>query len=174
MRSLTWTLFGAAMAVLGFLASPAVSQDMLEPNPGIEDTIRGQMDAFLERDVAQAFTFASPNIQGMFGSAENFGRMVENGYPMVWRARWWPRVRLRCAPPPSSFWPSQSAPWSIKNAAISSCFSMRRSRPRMAGASMACRFCRFLAAGPKPATVRLSPVMRYVSVTVLPLWLTAL
>ena len=84
MRSLTWTLFGAAMAVLGFLASPAVSQDMLEPNPGIEDTIRGQMDAFLERDVAQAFTFASPNIQGMFGSAENFGRMVENGYPMVW------------------------------------------------------------------------------------------
>ncbi|MEL6953477.1 MAG: DUF4864 domain-containing protein [Pseudomonadota bacterium] len=87
MRILTWTLFGAAMAVLGFLASPAVSQDMLEPNPGIEDTIRGQMDAFLERDVAQAFTFASPNIQGMFGSAENFGRMVENGYPMVWTPR---------------------------------------------------------------------------------------
>lgn len=51
----------------------------------IETTIGGQIDAFLADDFETAFTFASPSIQGMFGTPENFGRMVRDGYPMVWR-----------------------------------------------------------------------------------------
>lgn len=51
----------------------------------IEDTIRSQIDAFLKDDFPTAFAFASPNIQSMFGTAENFGRMVVTGYPMVHR-----------------------------------------------------------------------------------------
>lgn len=72
-----------AVALL-MLPQTTNAQEILEPNPGIEATISSQMDAFLARDVDEAFSFASPNIQGLFGSAENFGRMVENGYPMVW------------------------------------------------------------------------------------------
>ncbi|MEM9971304.1 MAG: DUF4864 domain-containing protein [Pseudomonadota bacterium] len=63
----------------------ATAQDAQAPDPGIELTIQSQVDAFLVDDFAQAFTFASPNIQRLFGSAERFGTMVKNGYPMVWR-----------------------------------------------------------------------------------------
>ncbi|WP_146346011.1 DUF4864 domain-containing protein [Falsiphaeobacter marinintestinus] len=51
----------------------------------IETTIGGQIEAFLVDDFETAFTFASPSIQGIFGTPENFGRMVREGYPMVWR-----------------------------------------------------------------------------------------
>ncbi|MDJ1015043.1 MAG: DUF4864 domain-containing protein [Paracoccaceae bacterium] len=59
--------------------------DVLPAEPGIEGTIQSQIDAFLVDDFVTAFTFASPNIQGMFGSPERFGSMVRSGYPMVWR-----------------------------------------------------------------------------------------
>ena len=52
---------------------------------GIETTIRNQIGAFLADDFAAAFGFASPNIRGIFGTPENFGRMVTQGYPMVHR-----------------------------------------------------------------------------------------
>ena len=51
----------------------------------IEATIAAQIEAFQADDFAQAFTYASPNIQGIFQTPENFGRMVRGGYPMVWR-----------------------------------------------------------------------------------------
>lgn len=54
-------------------------------NPAIEATIQSQFDAFIASDLARAFSFASPTIQGIFGTPENFGLMVEQGYPMVWR-----------------------------------------------------------------------------------------
>lgn len=63
----------------------AAAQDALPPEPDIEATITAQIDAFLKDDFAEAFTYASPNIQGFFGSSERFGQMVRNGYPMVWR-----------------------------------------------------------------------------------------
>ena len=61
------------------------AQEALTPEAGIEGTIGAQIEAFQVDDFATAFTYASPNIQGMFGNSENFGRMVRNGYPMVWR-----------------------------------------------------------------------------------------
>lgn len=51
----------------------------------VEGVIQRQLDAFLRDDFATAFTFASPGIRRMFGTAENFGVMVRRGYPMVWR-----------------------------------------------------------------------------------------
>ncbi|PWK57345.1 DUF4864 domain-containing protein [Roseicyclus mahoneyensis] len=67
------------------LAAPAIAQEVLAPNPEIEATIAGQFDAFRAEDVPGAWAFASPNIQGLFGTPENFARMVEQGYPMVWQ-----------------------------------------------------------------------------------------
>ncbi|MGR3541425.1 MAG: DUF4864 domain-containing protein [Hasllibacter sp.] len=50
-----------------------------------EATIEAQIEAFQRNDLAAAFEYASPMIRAMFGSPENFGMMVMNGYPMVWR-----------------------------------------------------------------------------------------
>ncbi|MES2549335.1 MAG: DUF4864 domain-containing protein [Pseudomonadota bacterium] len=62
------------------LALPAAAQEA-----PIQDTIRSQIDAFQADDFGRAFTFASPTIKGMFGTPENFGAMVKQGYPMVYR-----------------------------------------------------------------------------------------
>lgn len=51
----------------------------------IRDVISSQVEAFQADDFETAFTFASPLIQGIFGSPERFGQMVQQGYPMVWR-----------------------------------------------------------------------------------------
>lgn len=69
-----------AVMLAAVLALPASAQD--EP---IRDTIQRQIEAFQADDFARAFTFASPTIKGMFGTPENFGAMVKQGYPMVYR-----------------------------------------------------------------------------------------
>lgn len=51
----------------------------------IRGTITRQFEAFKLDDFATAFTFASPTLQNLFQTPENFGRMVTQGYPMVWR-----------------------------------------------------------------------------------------
>ncbi|MEQ6250544.1 DUF4864 domain-containing protein [Sulfitobacter sp. HNIBRBA3233] len=51
----------------------------------IEATISRQIEAFKVDDFGTAFSFASPDLQRYFGSPETFGRMVTQGYPMVWR-----------------------------------------------------------------------------------------
>jgi len=72
---------------LVMLCLPVLSAQAQEArNPAIETVIQQQFDAFRAEDVGTAFSFASPNIKGMFGTPENFGRMVRNGYPMVWRS----------------------------------------------------------------------------------------
>ena len=69
-----------ASALCLFLALPATAQEA-----PIEDTIRSQIEALKADDFSAAFTFASPNIKTIFGTPENFGQMVRNGYPMVYR-----------------------------------------------------------------------------------------
>lgn len=70
------------ISILGLMvwASFASAQDS-----EIRTVISAQIEAFQADDVATAFTFASPGIQGLFGSPERFGVMVQRGYPMVWR-----------------------------------------------------------------------------------------
>lgn len=72
---------GPAFAFLLSLAAlPAQAQD----NP-LQSTILNQIEAFKADDFNRAFSFASPVIKGLFGTADNFGTMVRNGYPMVHR-----------------------------------------------------------------------------------------
>ena len=78
MRRFTMTAIAAVM-----LANAAVGQ----ANDAIEDVIGSQLQAFNDRDVTTAFSFASPTIQGIFREPGNFGTMVERGYPMVWDNR---------------------------------------------------------------------------------------
>ena len=85
MQSLLTSLF----LCLTLLVAPA-SRGQAQTTPesataSIEGTIRGQIDAFLADDFSRAFDFASPMIQGIFGTPENFGAMVSQGYPMVHR-----------------------------------------------------------------------------------------
>ena len=71
-----------AALVLAFVLglAPARAQDR-----GIEETITRQLEAFKADDFGAAFDFASPNIKNIFRTPENFGAMVRQGYPMVWR-----------------------------------------------------------------------------------------
>ncbi|HEV8034414.1 DUF4864 domain-containing protein [Yoonia sp.] len=68
--------------VLGFwiAATAAFAQD----SDAIESVIGSQLDAFNERDISEAWQYASPNIKRLFGDPGNFGMMVQQGYPMVW------------------------------------------------------------------------------------------
>ena len=72
-------IFGIILGFLTFI-TPAWAQD----SGAIEDVIANQLSAFNDRDVQTAWSFASPMIQGLFGNPQNFGMMVEQGYPMVW------------------------------------------------------------------------------------------
>ena len=55
------------------------------PKEDVQATISLQLEAFLKDDFDTAFTFASPSIRSRFGTPQNFGQMVQRGYPMVWR-----------------------------------------------------------------------------------------
>lgn len=74
-------VYGLLLAIP--LASPIFAQDTR--NAGIQNTITDQIDALKANDFARAFSFASPTIKTLFGTPENFGAMVQKGYPMVAR-----------------------------------------------------------------------------------------
>lgn len=73
-------LLAITLALTVLFSFGAKAQDV-----SIEDVISMQIDAFKADDFDTAFTYASPNIRSMFGTAENFGSMVRGSYPMVWR-----------------------------------------------------------------------------------------
>ena len=75
-------IFGIVFGLL-FLAASAFAQ----PADEIEDVIGSQLQAFNDRNVDDAWQYAAPSIQGMFGNPQNFGMMVQRGYPMVWSNR---------------------------------------------------------------------------------------
>ena len=70
-------LFALALACVATLA-PAQDRSP-------EEVIGRQIEAFRLDDFETAFTFAHPSIRDIFRTPENFGRMVRQGYPMVWR-----------------------------------------------------------------------------------------
>ena len=77
-------VFLAALGLImfTFLTTPAPANAQ---ETDIQSVISSQIDAFKVDDFATAFTFAAPSIQNIFRTPENFGRMVSQGYPMVWR-----------------------------------------------------------------------------------------
>ena len=72
-------------AILISAMTMVVSVGSAKANDDVRSVISSQIDAFLADDFVTAFDFASPMIQGMFGTPERFGAMVRDGYPMVWR-----------------------------------------------------------------------------------------
>lgn len=74
-------LIAALLAVI--VAARPVPAD--EPAASIQAVIERQLDAFQRGDLDEAFGYASPGIQAQFDTPAQFGRMVETGYPMVWR-----------------------------------------------------------------------------------------
>ncbi len=76
------------LVTLALIALPlgAAAQDA-QDQAAIEAVITDQLSDFNARDVPGAWEHASPAIQGIFGTPENFGSMVRNGYPMVWDNR---------------------------------------------------------------------------------------
>lgn len=73
--------------ILG-LAGPAWAQDLSAADrSAIRDVIQSQVDAFRRDDGGSAFGYASPSIQGMFGTSEVFMDMVRQGYQPVYRPR---------------------------------------------------------------------------------------
>ena len=73
------TRFFTLLALCVAMALPARADE------AARKVISDQIAAFQQDDFTTAFTFASPMIQGIFGTPQRFGQMVRNGYPMVWR-----------------------------------------------------------------------------------------
>lgn len=69
-----------AAGLLAALASASPAQEA-----DIQATIDSQLEYFAKDDFPGAFQFASPTLQQLFRTPENFRRMVTQGYPMVWR-----------------------------------------------------------------------------------------
>jgi len=79
--------FLALLGALLALALPAQAQVSEPDRSAIRDVIERQIEAFRRDDGAAAFGYASPSIQGMFGSPDTFMDMVRQGYRPVYRPR---------------------------------------------------------------------------------------
>lgn len=75
----------AALASVVALAAVFGGAAAADPAAETRDVIERQLEAFSRDAWAEAFTFAAPGIQDLFGTPERFGQMVRQGYPMVWR-----------------------------------------------------------------------------------------
>lgn len=73
------------MLALALAAGLAGSMARADPAQEIRAVIANQIAAFAAEDFEQAFSYASPTIRQKFGSAARFGRMVQQGYPMLLR-----------------------------------------------------------------------------------------
>lgn len=84
---------GRVLALFLLLAMPAFAQAQIGNATGDVDksaivgVIQKQLDAFQGDRAAEAFGYASPAIQQMFGTPDNFLAMVRQGYPPVYRPR---------------------------------------------------------------------------------------
>ena len=77
--------FFLALAVLALLWGLPQQQAAADDWTDIQKVISDQIAAFQRDDGVEAFSYASPGIRRMFGDAENFMRMVRQGYPSVYR-----------------------------------------------------------------------------------------
>lgn len=80
-RRLLPSLALAASLALGAPASDAEPADAA----AIQAVILDQLEAFQADEMDRAFAHASPGIQSIFRTPERFRRLVQQGYPMIWR-----------------------------------------------------------------------------------------
>ncbi|WP_342237742.1 DUF4864 domain-containing protein [Inquilinus sp. OTU3971] len=80
---------GRVLALLLLISMPAFGQAQSGDvdRTAIVGVIQKQLDAFQGDRAAEAFGYASPDIQHMFGTPDNFLAMVRQGYPPVYRPR---------------------------------------------------------------------------------------
>jgi hypothetical protein len=85
---------GLTLPILALLAASATTPAVADPSAfdsadhaGVEQTIRGQMDAFQHDDATGAFSFAAPDTQQRFGDAQTFLDMVRRAYQPVYHPR---------------------------------------------------------------------------------------
>ena len=76
---------GLISGFLGMVLTALLSFGAAAQSTEIEGTINSQFEAFKADDFEGAFGYATPTLQMLFRSPENFKRMVTTGYPMVWR-----------------------------------------------------------------------------------------
>ena len=75
-------VFAALLAA----ASPALADSLADSDrAAIQSMIANQIAAFQHDDGAGAYRFASPTIQQIFPTVDDFMAMVKNGYPPVYR-----------------------------------------------------------------------------------------
>lgn len=83
MRRLIRTLL-LVLAVTG--AAHTFAADVADADAkSVRAVIQAQLAAFAADDAKRAFSYATPRLRDMFGSAETFFAMVRSGYPVVYR-----------------------------------------------------------------------------------------
>jgi hypothetical protein len=83
-------LMAAWLVAVSFTAASAAHAQAVKPlapaeAAAIRTVIESQIAAFRADDAPLAFSYAAPDIRAMFGSPDNFMRMVRQGYPVVYR-----------------------------------------------------------------------------------------
>jgi len=78
---------GRVLVLLLLIGMPAFAQADDADKPAIVGVIQKQLDAFQGDRAAEAFGYASPDIQHLFGTPDKFMAMVRQGYPPVYRPR---------------------------------------------------------------------------------------
>ena len=86
MRALALCLIVTLLRCVPAHADDAASLSAAD-HQAIERVITSQLDAFSRDAAADAFGFASPGIQSLFGDAAHFMAMVQQAYPPVYRPR---------------------------------------------------------------------------------------
>ena len=83
-----WRRFALLFYVLALVAMDAGAADrfVASDRQAIETTIRRQLEAFGRDDAKAAFAYATPDIQRLFGSSDNFMSTVRESYEPVYRA----------------------------------------------------------------------------------------
>jgi Domain of unknown function (DUF4864) len=81
-------LLSVVLAFFTLVAPPALAAEKVTPadKSAIEKVIRDQLDAFTRDDAQRAFAHATPEIQRMFGTSDDFIRMVRDSYQPVYRS----------------------------------------------------------------------------------------
>lgn len=77
-----WLVIFASVLTAAFTTSMAHADEATDRKES-RAVIEAQLEAFKQGDSAKAFSFATPNIQTMFGDPETFMQMVRKGYDVV-------------------------------------------------------------------------------------------
>ena len=77
-----WLVIFAGVLTAAFTTS-MVQADEASDRKETRAVIEAQLEAFKQGDGPKAFSYATPNIQTMFGDAETFMKMVREGYDVV-------------------------------------------------------------------------------------------